>query len=172
MPEGLASRPEFCAYELLRDDQVAELTSDAFRARLRDLAPPSVTVFTVDNLNLAMNPERVARQVDTAVMQVEPDGKVRAIPVYEGTVGSLLEEPGAVLWERMSERLRDPFVVETLSSVRSMETWAQAVRRMDRHFGSPDDIARILDRRSVRVNPPEFLTPAAAAVGRPEQRSA
>ncbi|WKU48356.1 radical SAM protein [Streptomyces sp. VNUA116] len=164
VPEGLASRPEFCRRELLDDAQVAHLTSDGLRARLRELAPPSVSVFTTDNFNLVMAPERVARRVDTEVMQVEPDGRVRAIPVYEGTVGSLLEEPAALLWERTQERLRDPFVVETLSSVRSMRTWAEAVRRMDLRFASPEDLLRI-GRRSVRTNPPEFAEATDAVAG-------
>ncbi|MFF7726671.1 radical SAM protein [Streptomyces sp. NPDC008001] len=157
VPEGLASRPEFCRRELLDDTQVARLTSGELQARLRELAPPSVSVFTTDNFNLVMNPERVARRIDTLVMQVEPDGRVRGIPVYEGTVGSLLEEPGGLLWERTLERLDDPFVVETLSSVRSMQTWAEAVRRMDLRFASPEDVLRI-GRRSVRTDPPEFAS--------------
>ncbi|MGW2601454.1 radical SAM protein [Streptomyces klenkii] len=164
VPEGLASRPEFCRRELLDDAQVAHLTSDGLLARLRELAPPSVSVFTTDNFNLVMTPERVARRVDTLVMQVEPDGRVRGIPVYEGTVGSLLEEPAALLWERTLERLNDPFVVETLSSVRSMGTWAEAVRRMDLRFGSPEDVLRI-GRRSVRTNPPEFAEAADPVAG-------
>ncbi|QLE75238.1 radical SAM protein [Streptomyces rectiverticillatus] len=159
VPEGLASRREFCRRELLDDAQVARLTSAEQLARLRELAPASVSVFTTDNFNLVMNPERVARRVDTPVMQVEPDGRVRGIPVYEGTVGSLLEEPAALLWERTLDRLTDPFVVETLSSVHSMQTWAEAVRRMDLRFGSPEDLARI-GRRSVRTNPPEFTAVA------------
>ncbi|MFE5869487.1 radical SAM protein [Streptomyces roseifaciens] len=159
VPEGLASRPEFCRRELLDDARVARLTSAEQLARLRDLAPASVSVFTTDNFNLVMNPERVARRVDTPVMQVEPDGRVRGIPVYEGTVGSLLEEPAALLWQRTLDRLKDPFVVETLSSVHSMQTWAEAVRRMDLRFGSPEDLARIA-RRSVRTNPPEFAAVA------------
>ncbi|MFD5697191.1 radical SAM protein [Streptomyces lasiicapitis] len=175
VPEGLASRPEFGVHELIDDEQVARLTSAELRSRLRELAPPSVSVHTTDNLNLVMHPERVASGVDTPVMQVEPDGRVRGIPVYEGTVGSLLEVPAAELWERTLDRLEDPFVVETLSSVNSMQTWAEAVRRMDRRFGSPEDIARI-DRRSVRTNPPEFVIPVGAASAGaprpPEQRSA
>ncbi|MEU8550060.1 radical SAM protein [Streptomyces roseoverticillatus] len=164
VPEGLASRPEFCRRELLGDAQVEHLTSDGLRARLRELAPPSVSVFTTDNFNLAMTPERVARRADTPVMQVEPDGRVRAIPVYEGTVGSLLEEPAALLWERTLERLRDPFVVETLSSVRSMQTWAEAARRMDLRFAAPEDLLRI-GRRSVRTNPPEFAEATDSVAG-------
>ncbi|WP_157594128.1 hypothetical protein [Streptosporangium amethystogenes] len=37
-------------------------------------------------------------------------------------------------------------MVETLSAVRSMADWAEAVRRIDRRFGSPDVLLRI-DRR-------------------------
>ncbi|GHF05731.1 MULTISPECIES: radical SAM protein [Streptomyces] len=155
VPEGLASRPEFGHFELLDDEQVAELTSTERHARLQALAPESVRVFTTDNSNLVMRPDRFASGVDARVMQVEPDGDVRALPVYEGTVGNLLEESPMELWQRGIARLNDPFVVETLSAVRTMQDWAEAVRRMDYHFGSPEVRSRI-DRRSVRTNPPEF----------------
>ncbi|MFF3071400.1 radical SAM protein [Kitasatospora sp. NPDC057904] len=164
VPAGLASRPEFGRCELLDDQQVRQLTSSEFLARLRKLAPPSVSVHTTDNFDLVMEPERVAQGASAPVMQVEPDGAVRAGAVYEGTVGSLLEEPGHVLWRRGRERLRDPFVVQTLSSVRSMQGWAEAVRRMDRRFASPEDLARI-ERRSVRQEPPEFVVPIQEASG-------
>ncbi|MEU5420120.1 radical SAM protein [Streptomyces sp. NPDC001407] len=157
VPEGLASRPEFCRNELLDHAQVVHLTSEEQLRRLRELAPPTVTVFTTDNFNLVMNPQRVAQRVDTQVMQVEPDGAVRGIPAYEGTVGNLLDVPARELWKRALARLEDPFVVETLSAVHTVEEWAEAVRKMDRHFASPEDRAR-LDRRTVRLDPPEFLT--------------
>ncbi|GAA3076443.1 hypothetical protein GCM10020000_72340 [Streptomyces olivoverticillatus] len=155
VPEGLASRLEFGRFELLDDEQVAALTSERQLARLRHLAPDGVRVFTTDNQNLVMRPDRFASGVDSLVMQVEPDGAVRALPVYEGTVGNLLEESPLDLWHRGVSRLNDPFVVETLSAVRTMQDWAEAVRRMDHHFGSPEVRARI-ERRSVRTNPPEF----------------
>ncbi|GHF59206.1 radical SAM/SPASM domain-containing protein [Streptomyces mashuensis] len=158
VPEGLASRPEFCRFELLDDDQVAWLTSPAMVARLRELAPEGVRVHTTDNQNLVMRPDRFARGVDSLVMQIEPDGDVRALPVYEGTVGNILQESPLDLWHRGVSRLSDPFVVETLSAVRTMQDWAEAVRRLDYRFGSAEVRSRI-DRRSVRTNPPEFTAP-------------
>lgn len=155
VPEGLASRPEFGHFELLDDAQVTRLTSEPQRTRLQELAPPGVRVYTTDNQNLVMRPDRFASGVDSLVMQIEPDGAVRALPVYEGTVGNILEESPLDLWYRGVSRLSDPFVVETLSAVRTMQDWAEAVRRMDYHFGSEEVRSRI-DRRSVRTNPPEF----------------
>ncbi|MEV4442971.1 radical SAM protein [Streptomyces sp. NPDC049577] len=155
VPEGLASRPEFGHFELLDDAQVAELTSPGKLARLQELAPDSVRVFATDNGSLVMRPNRFASRADSPVMHVEPDGEVRALSVCEGTVGNLLEESPLELWRRGTSRLQDPFVVETLSAVRTMQEWAEAVRRMDYHFGSQEVRSRI-DRRSVRTNPPEF----------------
>ncbi|MFI6995754.1 hypothetical protein [Nonomuraea wenchangensis] len=80
------------------------------------------------------------------MLQVEPDGEVRAMPIYEGTVGNLLTEDAGTLWERVQERWSDPFVVETLSAVRSMQDWAEAARRLDHHFGT-DEVRRRIDRR-------------------------
>ncbi|GAA0366302.1 radical SAM protein [Streptomyces blastmyceticus] len=157
VPEGLAGRPEFCRYELLDHDMVVRMAGEEQLRRLRELAPPTVTVFTTDNFHLAMNPQRVAQRTDTRLMQVEPDGEVRGIPAYEGTVGSLLDVPAKELWERTLARLDDPFVIETLSAVHTVEDWAEAARRMDHHFASPEDRARIA-RRTVRLDPPEFLT--------------
>jgi hypothetical protein len=77
---------------------------------------------------------------------VEPDGEVRAIPIYEGTVGNLLTEDVGALWEHVKERWSDPFVVEALSAVRSMEDWAEATRRIDYHFGT-DEVRRRINRR-------------------------
>ncbi|MEU5052815.1 radical SAM protein [Streptomyces sp. NPDC021096] len=155
VPEGLASRPEFGHFELLDDEQVRQLTSERQHARLQGLAPEGVKIFATDNQNLVMRPDRFASGVDSLVMQIEPDGAVRALPVYEGTVGNILDESPLDLWYRGVSRLRDPFVVETLSAVRTMQDWAEAVRRMDYHFGSQEVRSRI-DRRSVRTNPPEF----------------
>jgi hypothetical protein len=47
-------------------------------------------------------------------------------------------------------RLTDPFVVQTLSSVGTMREWAEATRRLDRHFGTDDDRERI-DRRPLHL---------------------
>ncbi|MEH0972342.1 radical SAM protein [Micromonospora sp. CPCC 205546] len=146
VPAGLASRPSFGSHELLTDGQVDLLGDPAQTRRLQSLAPPSVQVTTNDNRILQMHPELLARGMVFSAMQVEPDGAVRAMPIYEGTVGNLLTDPPADLWRRAVTRWADPFVTRTLGPVRSMAQWAEAARRIDYHFGSNDVRARI-DRR-------------------------
>ncbi|MEV6909746.1 radical SAM protein [Amycolatopsis sp. NPDC051071] len=144
IPAGLASRSGFVEHELLSEAQVEQLGSAAWARHLQSLAPQSVTVTCTDNLDLQMNP---VQGVDNfSALQIEPDGEVRAMPIYEGTVGSLLDESGETLWQRAIERWSHPFVTETLSTVRTVEEWAEATRRIDYHFGSEAVRARI-DRR-------------------------
>lgn len=148
VPAGLASRSGFEEHELLAESQVEQMGSAAWGQYLRSLAPPSVTVTCTDNLDLQMNP---VRGIGTyTAMQIEPDGEVRAMPSYEGTVGSILDESGETLWRRAVERWTHPFVMETLSPVRTVKEWAEATRRIDYHFGSEAVRARI-DQR------PQFL---------------
>ncbi|GII54293.1 hypothetical protein Pth03_26820 [Planotetraspora thailandica] len=144
-PSGLASREGFAGHELLGFDQLRTLVSGERVERLRSLAPRSVRVTTSDNLILMMHPNFLRRH-GFPLLQVEPDGEVRAMPIYEGTVGSLLTEDAGTLWKRAVERWSDPLVVEALSAVRSMEDWAEATRRIDYHFGT-DDVRRRIDRR-------------------------
>lgn len=153
VPSGLGSRAGYAEHELLTDQQLARLGSEEQRARLQSLAPATVRVGTSTNFSLRMNPEQVARGLDFQSLQVEPDGQVRAMLIYEGTVGRLLEEPPAALWRRAVERWSDPFVTEALSDAGTMRSWAEAVRRIDHHFGSDEVRARI-DRR------PAFVAPA------------
>ncbi|MER6178206.1 radical SAM protein [Streptosporangium sp. NPDC001681] len=145
VPSGLASRPGFAETELLGNEELATLTSEEYTERLRSLAPASLAVTTSDNFILMMHPGIVA-SYGFPLMQIEPDGEVRAMPIYEGCVGNLLTEAPDVLWRRAVERWSDPFVVETLSPVRSMTDWAEATRRIDRRFGFPEVLTRI-DRR-------------------------
>jgi pyruvate-formate lyase-activating enzyme len=147
MPIGLASRAGFVEHELLDDEQADRLVSPEMVCHLRSLVPPSLYVSATDNRLLQYHPDRVAAGTLPA-MQVEPDGRVRAMAIYEGTVGSLLTEAPLTLWERSMARLTDPFVVQTLLPVRTMRQWAEATRRLDRHFGTDDDRHRI-DRRPV-----------------------
>ncbi|MFE6402469.1 radical SAM protein [Streptomyces alboflavus] len=146
VPTGLASRPSFVEHELLSDDQVAELIAPDTLKRLRAAAPTSVTVETTENFEVQMNPAFLARTPSFRPMEIEPDGEVRAMPIYEGTVGSLLTEDPQVLWQRSYERWDDPFVVETLNSIHSRADWAEAVRRIDERFASDEDRARIAAR--------------------------
>lgn len=146
VPSGLASRTGFERKELLSDAQVELLVDADNRRRLQALAPDTVAVSTTDNWNLLMRPDLVSSGRTASLMQVEPDGAVRAMPIYEGTVGSLLSEPAKLLWQRAVARWGDPFVRQTLTPVRTMSDWAEATRRLDRHFGSAEVLARI-DRR-------------------------
>ncbi|KUF18800.1 radical SAM protein [Streptomyces silvensis] len=146
VPTGLASRPSFVEHELLRDEQVAELIAPDTVRRLRAVAPASVTVETTENFEVQMNPAFLARTPSFRPMEIEPDGEVRAMPIYEGTVGSLLTEDPLVLWRRSYERWDDPFVVETLNGIRTRADWAEAVRRIDQRYASAEDKARIAAR--------------------------
>lgn len=154
VPEGLASRPGFVRHELLTDAQVELLGRGEYAAHLRSLAPASVRITTTDNLALQMHPDRIRAGQFFPVLQVEPDGAVRAMPAYEGTVGNLLTDSPSELWKRAVDRWRDPFVVKTLKPVHTMAQWAEATRTIDYHFASVADRARI-DLRSdfVPANP-------------------
>ncbi|WP_317453614.1 radical SAM protein [Streptomyces sp. CBMA152] len=148
IPSGLGSRAGFVEHELLSDEQVAWLAGDEHRRHLQSLAPSTVRIDTTSNVELQMNPTQVRRGLDFQAIQIEPDGQVRAMLIYEGTVGSLLEEPADVLWRRAVARWTDPFITEALSHAGTMRGWAEAVRRIDYHFGSDAVRARI-DRRPV-----------------------
>ncbi|SEF97538.1 Radical SAM superfamily enzyme, MoaA/NifB/PqqE/SkfB family [Nonomuraea solani] len=143
VPGGLASRPGF---ELLTEEQLGLLNDPGHARRLRASAPGSVTIETTDNRILQMHPELIARGVVFNALQIEPDGEVRAMPIYEGTVGNILDEPAEVLWRRARARWSDPFVVEALSPALTMREWAEAARRIDYRFGTDAVRARI-DRR-------------------------
>ncbi|OLF14624.1 radical SAM protein [Actinophytocola xanthii] len=147
-PSGLGSGVVFGETELLHDDQLELLVSAEFRARLQDAAGEEISVSTTDNLGLVRPPSRSRHREESSVMQVEPDGAVRWMPVYEGSVGNLLEEDPYVVWSRAMDRWTDPFVVETLAPVRTVRQWAEAVRRLNDRFGAEADRERI-ERRAV-----------------------
>ncbi|OKJ49560.1 hypothetical protein AMK27_36570 [Streptomyces sp. CB02009] len=158
VPGGLANREGYARHELLTDAQLDALAHPELGARLRELVPPSLSVQTFDGRALQMHPELVARGYAlTNLMQVEPDGRVRGMAMYEGTVGSLLDEPADVLWSRTRDRVTSDFVVRTLAPVRTMAEWAEAARRIDLHFGSAADRARIAARPPFS---PEDTSPA------------
>jgi len=143
IPTGLASRLSYADHELLEDDQAALLSGGQLAAELQAIAPTAIALSTSDNRRFQLHPHLLAGGMDIPPLQVEPDGRVRAMPIYEGTVGSLLEEPLAVLWARAIERWSDPFVVEALTPATTMARWADATRRIDLQFGSALDRARI-----------------------------
>ncbi|BFU45303.1 radical SAM protein [Krasilnikovia sp. MM14-A1004] len=152
VPEGLASRPGFAAHELLTEAQTRLMGSPEQAERLQELAPGTVHVTVTDNLSLQMHPEHIRSGKFFPAMQIEPDGAVRAMPAYEGTVGNILTDPPAELWRRSIDRWHHPYVVETLTPVRTMADWAEATRKIDYRFGS-DAVRARLDRR------PDFAVP-------------
>jgi hypothetical protein len=110
---------------------------------LQSMAPSSVRIYTTDNRRFQMHPDILSTSMIIPPMQIEPDGRVRAMPIYEGTVGSLLEEPLEVLWQRAMERWDDPWVIEVLRPALTSESWAAATRKIDLRFGSEEDRVRI-----------------------------
>ncbi|MFC9596032.1 radical SAM protein [Streptomyces sp. NPDC056944] len=146
VPEGLASRAGFAEHELLPEAGVRLLGDPEYARRLQELAPPGVRVTSTDNLALQMRPDLIGAGVCLPVLQIEPDGAVRAMAAYEGTVGNVLTDPPAELWRRAVARWHDPFVRETLAPVRTMREWAEATRAIDLRFGTEADRRRIARR--------------------------
>lgn len=120
VPSGLASRASFAERELLSDAQVDLLRSRDLASRLQSLAPATVRVSASDNQVLQLRPDLVAQGRFAALMQVEPDGAVRAMPIYEGVVGNLRTDPADLLWKRAVARWSDPFVQQALAGARTM----------------------------------------------------
>lgn len=145
IPSGLASRSGFARLELLGDEELARLCDPEFAAKLRALVP-GVNVQTTTNRELQMHPDLIAEGMVFPAMQVEPDGGVRAMPIYEGTVGNILTEDPGELWRRAVERWSDPFVTEVLRTARTWPEWAAATRRIDERFGSAAVRERIGNR--------------------------
>lgn len=155
IPTGLASRETFASRELLDDDQMAELPF--LEKRLRRMAPRRVDIRVFSNLPFLMHPQQIRRGFALDhLLKLEADGRVRGMDIYEGTVGSLFEEPLSVLFRRTVERHHDPFVVRELSRVRTMRDWAAACRAIDLHFASDEDRARI-EARGPAPNVPDEL---------------
>ncbi|GIE82538.1 hypothetical protein Aph02nite_84880 [Actinoplanes philippinensis] len=150
VPSGLASRADFAERELLTEEQRERLVDPDFVAGLRAATPGAARVGTTDNRVLQMHPERVRSAADFPVVQVEPDGAVRAMSIYEGTVGNLLTDDPDQVWRRAVDRWRDPFVVAALGPAHTAVQWAEAARRIDLRFGSDDDRARIARRPAHR----------------------
>jgi MoaA/NifB/PqqE/SkfB family radical SAM enzyme len=148
VPQGLASRESY-ERELLTDEQTRRLADDDFAAWLEARAGTAARVFTRDNLDLRMDPllvdEDSAWTLDRLI--VEPDGQVRALELYEGLVGNLLDEPPEAVWERVVARRQHSVVTEALRSVKSSQDWAAAARAIDRSFASAEDLARFARRK-------------------------
>lgn len=140
VPSGLATRPSFAATELLSDEELQTLRNPDLRHRLAGILPRSTALHVMDNWHLLPRPGRLIP------IQIEPDGRIRAFPIYEGTVGNILHEPLEQIWKRAKVRHCDPAIIGLHDGVTSMAAWAEVARQMDQRFGRPDDLLRIQKR--------------------------
>jgi hypothetical protein len=147
---GAASRAGFAEAELLTEEQRSELCTARRRDQLQSLTGAGVDVQINDNHKLMMYPGEATDWSTYDAVQIEPDGAVRAMSIYEGTVGNILIDPIPVLLDRVVARWHDPFVTETLRPARTMIEWAAATRAIDQHFGTADDLARFALRTQYR----------------------
>jgi MoaA/NifB/PqqE/SkfB family radical SAM enzyme len=135
VPSGLGSGRTFSETELLDPTRLAELRSEDFVRKVR-AAAPHLEIEVSDNRGLKMGPEQFAEgSAPMNGVQIEPDGGVRAMFIYEGIVGTLPEDSLAEIWRRARQRWTDPFVTDLLSAARTMPQWAEATRRIDARFG-------------------------------------
>jgi MoaA/NifB/PqqE/SkfB family radical SAM enzyme len=145
IPSGLAAEASFARHEVLNEDQLQLLASQEFGNELRKKAPSSLEYICLsDNVALQLHSER-AREMPlhyAEVMEIEPDGDVRAMVTYEGVVGNILRDSAEELWQRCQARAHHPVVVEELRGVKNSQDWAAAVRRLDEFFGTPADLVR------------------------------
>ncbi|MGW1072082.1 radical SAM protein [Streptomyces sp. NPDC002537] len=102
VPSGLANRTGFAERELLDDAQIRRTASARQLEHLQSLAPGTLDISIEDNRMLLMHPDDLAKGWVLHAMQVEPDGGVRAMPIYEGTVGNILDEAPASSGKRRS----------------------------------------------------------------------
>jgi MoaA/NifB/PqqE/SkfB family radical SAM enzyme len=155
VPAGLASRPDYVERELLDATEMTALAARA--ATLSRLVPRRTEVRVYSNLAFMMHPEQVrhGRSCDI-ILEIEADGGVRAMSMYEGVVGNLLDEPFDTLWQRTLARQRDPEVVSILSRVSSMQDWGVAARAIDDRFAGKAERSRLAERPSVAAAPREL----------------
>lgn len=142
IPSGLAAEPEFEASELLSIKELVALIDVGRRLAARagnaiDISVTDVRYFL---------PQPGVSAVDLDILHIEPDGALRAFPIYEAKVGNVLDEPLDVLWPRVQAWRSDPFVAERMETVRTMADWANTARTLDRRYGSHDDQERIKQR--------------------------
>lgn len=146
IPSGLAAEEDFEERELLTEEEGLALLAEG--PRLAALAMNGVRVTVGDVRAFFAQKEPGAPRMPMA--HLNPDGQLRAFETCEARVGSVLEEPFEVLWERALAWRGDPFVVEQFAAIRTVRDWARASRTLDRRFGSEADQARIA-RRAPRL---------------------
>ena len=142
IPSGMAAEREFEANELLSIQELVDLIEVGQRLNARNGNTIDISVTDVRYFL----PQPGVSVVDLDILQIEPDGALRAFPIYEAKVGNVLQDSLDVLWPKVREWRADPFVIEQMESVRTMADWASTTRILDRRYGSPDDKERIARR--------------------------
>ena len=149
IPSGLAAERKFETSELLSIEELVDLIDVGRRLAARKGSAVDISVTDVRYFL----PQPGVSTVDLDILQIEPDGGLRAFPIYEAKVGNVLHEPLDVLWPRVRAWRADPFVLEQMESVRTMADWASTTRILDRRYGSPDDQERISQRAPLELVP-------------------
>ena len=149
IPAGLGEEAAFVDRELLSDDELTALV-DA-EPRLAARARNGVEVSVTDVRGFLPSSPRSAE--GEGIAQLEPDGQLRAFACYEAKVGSVLDEPIDVLWDRALAWRNTPFVREQTRSIRNLGDWARVARVLDRRYGSAADKARIAGRTGPAPQP-------------------
>jgi MoaA/NifB/PqqE/SkfB family radical SAM enzyme len=142
IPSGLAAEREFEASELLSIEELVDLIAVGQRLDERRGEGPAISVTDVRYFL----PKPGVSMVDLDILQIEPDGALRAFPIYEAKVGNVLQEPLSALWPKVRAWRSDPFVAGQMESIRTMADWAGTARVLDRRYGSRDDQERIARR--------------------------
>lgn len=144
MPVGLAQETGFVASELLNDEQLDMLidSESELQSHARDGVEVSVT-----DVRGFLPSSPLSAECET-IAQIEPDGALRAFAIYEAKVGSILDEPLDVLWNRSIAWRKDPFVLEQTRSIKTLADWARVTRVLDRRYGSEADKVRITRRNA------------------------
>lgn len=143
IPEGLAQEERFEAAELLAEPMLQELLDSA--DALAAAAVNGVSVSVSDARSFL--PGSALVEEDGGLAHLEPDGQLRACTNFEAKVGNVREEPLTALWERALAWRNDPFVVEQILSIHTLEDWARVTRVLDRQYGSAADQLRIARRK-------------------------
>lgn len=144
IPSGLAAEEDFEAAELLTYKDLVEIADAGKRLEVKARNNTEVSVTDVRYFL----PDTSLSAASEGIASIEADGQMRAFPIYEAKVGNVLEEPLELLWNRVLEWRREPFVLEQLRSIKTVADWARVTRTLDRHYGSAADKARIARRGS------------------------
>ena len=97
IPSGLAAEREFEASELLSIEELIDLIDVGRRLAARKGSAVDISVTDVRYFL----PQPGVSAVDLDILQIEPDGGLRAFPIYEAKVGNVLHESLDVLWPRV-----------------------------------------------------------------------